>query len=433
MNRSARSAEQLAALAAHVAGRKAAVLAAWRRAVTVDSGLTNASALTRAQFYDHIPGVLDAFALRLASPGSAEHAEKEQAAHAASHGQHRWQQGYDQRELMREWRHLHLALLAELEAYAADNPALQPDVLVEARKALAELCGDGVCTSAEEYARMQRAEAAGRARDLEQALAGLEELGRRRHEAWRGAAHDLRGNLGVVKTAAHVLAHPAASEADRLESLERLRSGVESLHELLNELLDLARLEAGQEQRRLAPTDVAAVLRDLCANLQPQAAARGLSFTADGPAELVAEADAVKVRRVAQNLILNAIRYTQRGGVRVTWAETQAAGVQRWVLTVQDTGPGLDDGAVPPVAAALQEATAEAQAVAASAGQPETPAPTLPSGAEHRPNGETPGEGIGLSVVKRLCELLDAAVELETAPGRGTTFRVTFPLTYPNG
>ena len=87
--------------------------------------------LTRAQFIDHIPAVLDAFEWRLSAELTTEHARarEEQKESAAEHGLHRWQQGYNQPETMCEWGHLHLCLLEELESFQALNPGIDPDAM----------------------------------------------------------------------------------------------------------------------------------------------------------------------------------------------------------------------------------------------------------------------------------------------------------------
>jgi two-component sensor histidine kinase len=100
---------------------------------------------------------------------------------------------------------------------------------------------------------------------------------------------------------------------------------------------------------------------------------------------------------------------------------------------VQDTGVGLDAGAVAPLARALSAATKEAHAVALETAKGKSArelgtVPTLPS--DSASTAQQPSEGVGLSIVKRLCELLDASMELESHPGRGTTFRVIFPRHY---
>jgi len=97
--------------------------------------------------------------------------------------------------------------------------------------------------------------------------------------------------------------------------------------------------------------------------MQQLATDRGLFLESHGPAELPVEGDVVKVRRIAQNLLLNAIKYTEHGGVRVSWEEANVGELSRWVLSIQDTGPGFADGPVTPIAHALKEATDEAKGV----------------------------------------------------------------------
>jgi signal transduction histidine kinase len=178
----------------------------------------------------------------------------------------------------------------------------------------------------------------------------------------------------------------------------------------------------------VAAFDAAAALGDLCAGVESVAAARQLFLVAQGPRPLPVDGDAVKTQRIAQNLLLNAIKDTDRGGVKVTWED---AGPDRWALCVQDTGPGVEHAEVPPLAFALKEAIKKARDVEEHRGSNDgapvqaQPAPTLPSRSSHRE--PAPGEGIALSIVKRLCELLDATLEWETAAGRGTTFSRRLP------
>jgi signal transduction histidine kinase len=425
--------------AGHFAARRDALLGQWRAAADADPQLATASALSRAQFHDHIPEVLDAFEQRLRARDLAARVEAaaDERDGAAGHGRHRWQQGYQQREVMREWHHLQLVLVDELERFTAGHPDADPAVLARARRALAELCGEGVCESADQYASLQRAEAAARVRDLEHAFAALDALGTRRAEAWREAAHDLRGTLGVVKNATAALNHEAAPPGARTQSLAMLQRAVGSMHALLNDLIDLARLEAGHERRTVEPFDAARVLTELCDAMRPLAAERGLALEAAGPHALPVEGDGVKTYRIAQNLITNAVKYTERGRIAVSWEADPDAPAAHWVLVVQATGPGLTSAAAAPLARALKAVTEDAQAVgeqAAANGEPSVeaePPPLLASQSAARSVHEASGEGIGLAIVKRLCELLDARIELHTEPGKGTTFRVIFPRRDP--
>lgn len=426
---------ELAALARYLADRREPILENWRQTAESDTESTIGSSLSRAQFNDHIPAMLDAFEHRLCAQDNedGQQAVEQQNESAADHGMVRWQQGYDQRQVMREWSLLHLCLLDELEHYAATHRELDFSTMPIARRVLMLLCNEGMIEGASHHARMQQAEAATRQQNLEHALTQLNELDRQRAELWREAAHDLRGNLGTLQGAALGLNKDGVPPAMRARFLALLQSGVTSLQALLSDLLSLARLEAGHEQRCVSAFDVAVVLADLCASFQPQACERGLLLQTEGPETLAIEGDAVKIRRIAQNLIVNALKYTARGGVKVRWEAVSRDAGECWRIAIQDTGPGFLRSSISPVAGALKEATDEAQTVEREVlpgEQADQPAPTLPSQSQRPPKNQPAGEGVGLSIVKRLCELLDASLELETAPGEGTTFRITFPREY---
>jgi len=421
--------DSLKRLAVHLAQRREAILTNWRKAVDSDSALTTASTITRAQFIDHIPAVLEAFECRLSAQSDSERAAArgEQRQASAEHGLHRWQQGYNQPEAMYEWGHLHLCLLAELDHYQAQLPNVESGAMQTARRELVRLCSDGMCASATRYAHLQQREAASRVSELESALGQLQSLEQERAQAWREAAHDLRGRAHAITSASAVLVREDVTEQHRTRFSEMLRSGVQSLNKLLTDLMDQARLEAGHERRQIAQFDVAAMLKDFAETTRLVAAEKGLFLVAKGETPLVVEGDTAKIQRIVQNLVLNALKATEQGGVKITW---ELAGNDRrpqWALCVQDTGPGFKHSSATPLARVLKRATDEAHEVEPQAGT----APTLPSQTTATTTHVPSGEGIGLSIVKRLCEMLDASIELESSAGEGTTFRVIFPRRYP--
>lgn len=437
--------EQLSALASHLDAQRDAILQRWRTATDNAPELAIASSLTRIQFNDHIPGVLDAFAhkLRVWPDEQSVQAQQQEKEQVTEHGLQRWQQGYQLSELTREWGHLQMCLMEELEDYAAAHSDLAPQVMPTARRALAHLCWDGIGDSTTQYWQLHQAEAAGHVRDLEQALATLNELEQARAEAWREAAHDLRGSVTVVKGAAYMLQNHDVPDPTRVRFSAMLQRSVSSLHEMLNDLMSLARLEAGQEQRNVAPFDAAVLLTDFCMTSLPLADGRGLFLKMDGPASLPVEGDRIKIQRILQNLLLNALKYTQRGGVTVIWGAGEGGDTKGWMFCVQDTGPGLDAGPGAPLARQLYEATQTAHEADKHAvdDMPQKDmaaghianAPTVPAQSQTLAASQQPGEGVGLSIVKRLCELLDATLELQTSPGEGSTFRVILPRHYDTG
>ncbi len=429
--------EQLQALASELLERRDAILGAWRAAGEASVERSVASSLSRAQFNDHVPAVLDCFARTIEAWPDEQTARAAQAQEekVCEHGLQRWQQGYQLRELIREWGHLQICVADELERYAAEHPELEPSVMPTARRAWAQLCADSITDSATQYWRLHQAESAGHVNDLEQALAAIQTMERARAEVWRTAAHDLRGSVTVVKGASTLLQDTGSprTEPEQAEVADMLNKSVASLHEMLTDLLSLARLEAGHEQRDLTTFDAAVLLRDFCTASQTAAKNAGLFLKMDGPRSLPVEGDKSKVLRIAQNLLLNAIKYTTHGGVTVTWGLDRGRDTDRWTFSVQDTGPGIDENDAAPLAQQLHDATTaadDATATSTDRRRDIAPAITVASAAKALPQGQQPGEGVGLSIVKRLCELLDAGLELATKPGQGTTFRVILPRSY---
>lgn len=151
----------------------------------------------------------------------------------------------------------------------------------------------------------------------------------------------------------------------------------------------------------------------------------------EGRNQLAVEGDAEKVRRLAKNLVVNALKYTEEGGVVVSWGEEE----ESWWLMVQETGPGMVAGWSHSLKAGLQEATASAkesdEKSGAIRGEPsrvlDSPGNTALKAC---PTANQAGEGIDLSIVKRLCELLDASLEIASSAHVGTTLRVVFPRRY---
>ena len=435
---------EFAALAAHLAQRRGAILEAWRKAVTSDPTLTSGAALPRAQLHDHIPALLvdfeQALAADAAKAADVKDAKKVQKGDASAHGLHRWQQGFDLAEVARELSRLNECLVAELDIYAMAHPGLDPTVMPSARRIWAQQYGAAIGASTSQYFRLQQLEANSHIKDLEQALETLRELEQQRAQLWQQAAHDLRGNLGVVANATAGLASANATELARGNFLRVLDRNVNALRHLLNDVTGLARLQGGLEHRTVERLDAAAVLREVCEAMQVYAQERNLFLRFSGPPALWVEGDPVKTRRITQNLVLNAIKYTRQGGVTVSWGEADSADAERWFVQVQDTGPGFHAGPGSQLVGVLEEATDQARQIATDATRGEV---THADGGlaetrelerrDSRPVHRNAGEGIGLSIVKRLCELLDATVELESKIDVGTTFRILLPRQYAEG
>ncbi len=428
----------LNALADHIAHRHEELVRVWQGAVQRDPQLTEGDSLPRAELLDHIPSLLAAFerSLRHSAMKGTVPAHIYGEAAAAAHGLQRWKQGYNLREVARELGKLNESVVLELSAYPREHPDFSIESLGRAQQIWTVLYNTCIEESVSQYFAMQQQEAAGHVKDLESALEQIRELEQQRGEVWQQAAHDLRGNLSVVANVTVGLTRPVPNAAVREDFVRILMRNVTSLHHLLDDVTGLARLQAGTETRRIDPLDVTPLVQSLCEGIRPLAEQRGLYLECQGPVGLAADGDAVKIRRIAQNLILNAVKYTQRGGITVTWGDSGADDSKRWVLGVEDTGPGFHTASGKPMAAALdtnsvpttQDSPTPAEGDPAS-GRGARP---VTSRQTHSAIGE-PGEGIGLSIVKRLCEMLDATIEVQSVVGVGTRFRVYFPRHYNSG
>ena len=422
----------LVALADYLNQHREELLQAWHNSVDTDPGITTVSTLARGQFVDHIPRILDAFEQQLRASGTAEASVAAQVREgAAEHGIHRWLHGYHYRETMREWGHLQLCLSAQVEEFALSRPDLDARAMSLGRQLLTRLFSECMVESAAGHVHLAETEAASRLRDLEQVLADVRALEKERAELWREAAHDLRGNVSAVHLAATALARGAVPTI-RPAAAKMVERTARSLTMLLDDLVALARLEAGREHRQISSFDAAATVREVCRNFDAVAAERGLFLKFSAPPLLPVDGDPVKVGRIVQNLLLNALKYTERGGVLVTVRAHRLGSVPSWEVCVEDTGVGMDDRASPAIAKLLRAATREAQAVSDEPGETDPKVRPLPSASPQTADANSArGEGVGLTIVKRLCELLDATIQVDTAHGRGTTFRITFPRQYP--
>lgn len=408
-------------LAKHLSNRRDAILNKWRTVCEQDPTLSHVVALTREEFNNMLPVTLNILGQRL----QAQPEEADAVQVATAHGLHRWHHGQPLRNVLTELNHLYRILFDELKLYQQLYPATDSALLFAASEQMADLKSETIEGSATEYEAQQRLTATSRSSGLQQALEQLNELSRERGDVLRNSSHDLRGSFSTIQGAAFLLSQEGKTEKERAQLTEMLNRNLTGVRSMLVQLTDLARLEAGQESLAIQAFDAAGLLQELVATAQPLAAQKGLTLQMDGPDTLAVKSDAVKIRRIVQNLLLNAIKYTPTGLISVSWS---SEGTYRWYVSIQDSGPGLPDDSVISLIGKQLEPPIESSAVLKRGpatdfiAVPSVDPKPVVSGHQSIPGGE----GIGLHIVKRLCELMGASLDVETSSESGTLFRIRF-------
>jgi signal transduction histidine kinase len=184
------------------------------------------------------------------------------------------------------------------------------------------------------------------------------------------------------------------------EILEYIQSNGEHLLALINDVLDLSKIEAGQLTLMLDDYAVQSVIEAVIAVAQPLARAKGLDLQVSVGKDLpLGRGDERRLTQVLLNLVGNAIKFTDTGSVRITAGTASSL----FELTVTDTGPGI--------AAADQERIFDPfQQV------------------DNSSTREKGGTGLGLAISKRIIRMHGGTITVDSAPGRGATFRITVPI-----
>jgi signal transduction histidine kinase/streptogramin lyase/ActR/RegA family two-component response regulator len=210
--------------------------------------------------------------------------------------------------------------------------------------------------------------------------------------------HEIRTPMtGVLGMAELLLSRPL--EATERRYVQTIRRSGEVLLTLVNDALDLARIEAGRLQLAPAPFDPRALLNDVAELQRGRAVAKGLSLHADvhGAVPALVLGDAVRIKQILLNLSGNALKFTEHGEVRLC-LDQQLEGLR---YTVSDTGPGI--------------APADQARLFKRYEQLDSPQ-------------RGSGSGLGLAICRELAALMDGTVTLESTPGEGSTFHLVLPL-----
>jgi len=219
-------------------------------------------------------------------------------------------------------------------------------------------------------------------------------------------SHDIRTPMNAIIGLSDILAQEKLTP-DQLSYVEIIRQAGNSLLLLLNDILDLSRIESGKLQVRPAECSLAELIESVATLMHPTATKKGLEFlvSAETPLPERIKTDPTRVRQCLINLTNNAIKFTEKGRVHIKiYLETPDKSFLRF--DVVDTGPGIPPDEQHKIFNKFSQLESKQQII---------------------------GTGLGLAITRELAELLEGSVSLQSEPGRGSTFSLRIPTNICKG
>jgi len=214
-------------------------------------------------------------------------------------------------------------------------------------------------------------------------------------------AHELRSPLVSIRQLNHVLFEGLAGplQGKQKDFVGRGLKKIDALLDLINDLLNVAKLEEGWPLKEVVPLDIRQVIEDTCVLMESRAKERGVVLTHFCEDLDPVEADPKSIEEIFNNLVSNAINYSPEGGQIIVTAKAQG---DRLEITVKDTGVGIPPEELPKVFNKFYRI-------------------------KHPGTRDVTGTGLGLSIVKKVVESLQGTINVESIPNKGTTFQILLP------
>jgi len=231
----------------------------------------------------------------------------------------------------------------------------------------------------------------------------LAEASQHKSQFLANMSHELRTPLNAIIGVSEMLREDAEALRQDTEPLDRVLGAGRHLLALINDILDLSKIEAGRMELHLETFPLVPVIYDVAKTIEPMATKNGNRLVIDCPADLgTIHADQTRLRQSLLNLASNANKFTEKGTVTITAHQGQEDGGDWITLPVTDTGIGM----TPEQMGKLFQEFSQASSTTAS---------------------RYGGTGLGLAISKRFCQMMGGDITVHSEPGRGSTFTIRLP------
>jgi two-component system, sensor histidine kinase len=229
-----------------------------------------------------------------------------------------------------------------------------------------------------------------------------EEANRAKSAFLANMSHEIRTPMTAIIGYADMMLEPDQTLSDRQDCLQIIRRNGRHLVDLINDILDISKIEAGKMTVERVPCGLSHLVLDVVSLMRPRAAEKQLGFDVrfDGPIPEQVQTDPLRLRQILMNLAANAVKFTESGRIELAVRCAQAAGSSTVEFDVTDTGIGMTEEQVIKLFQPFMQA-------------------------DDSMTRRFGGTGLGLAISKRLAKLLGGDITIRSAPGEGSTFTVT--------